>query len=101
MFEHLLKDEFDTKRLTAVNGTGKETLQYHLKSQAGMIQPAGDLEEMASGNKVGQMFKLFCGRIDLKVSDRVICGSAEYVVKSIKDFNYGRTPHLEAIIVKM
>ena len=101
MFSKLLQTEFTTERLSNVAGSSIKTDYItNLSAQRGLLQPYGD-EEVLSGQKFVQKYKLFCGRIDLKVSDRVICGSAEYVVKSIKDFNYGRTPHLEAIIVKM
>ncbi|HBI50267.1 MAG TPA: hypothetical protein DDY21_00235 [Candidatus Moranbacteria bacterium] len=101
MFDRLLKDEFSTKRLTTITGTSKKDYDEYLTAQIGMVQPAGDLEELSAGNKVGQIFILFCKRIDLQVSDKVVVGLTDYVVKSVKDFNYGSTPHLEALIVKL
>lgn len=100
MFDRLLTTEFNTKRLTDVAETSRTTYTDHLTLQRGMLQPFGDMEEMAGGNKIGQMFKLFCNRIDIRVSDKIIVGSTEYIVKTIKDFNYGAFPHKEAIIVE-
>jgi len=89
---------FDTKRLTAVEGTNKSEYTDNLSSQYGSIQPAGNTEEI-KGEKTGQAYNLFCKRIDIKISDKIIYEDDEYVVQTIKDFTYGGLPHKEAIIV--
>jgi hypothetical protein len=91
--------EFSTQRLTAVEGTNKTEYTTNLTGQSGMIQPLGDIDELGAGNKVGQTFKLFCERVDIKVSDKIVYNEEEYVVKNVKDFNYGAFPHLEIVIV--
>jgi hypothetical protein len=99
MFDRLLQHSFDTKRLTAIEGTNKKEYTANLTMQRGFIQPFGD-EENLENQRMVQMFKLFCNRIDLKLADKIVWGSDEYVVRSLKDFNYGTAPHLEAILVK-
>ncbi len=100
MFNTLLKTEFSTKRLTNVANSNKSDLQVHLSSQMGMLQPLGD-QEMFGNEKVGQLSKLFCERIDVVPNDRLYIGSDEYTVKSIKDYNYGTFPHFQIIIAKL
>ena len=99
MFDSLLKSQFDTQRLTPISGTSKKQYEDNLTSQVGMLQPFGD-EESLEDKKFGQRFKLFSQRIDLKLSDKVIISSEEYTVMSVKDFNYGAFPHMEAILLK-
>jgi len=97
----LLSIDFNTERLTTVGETNKTDYQAHLTSQAGMLQPYGDMEDLGGGFKVGQVFKLFSNRIDINVSDKVTVSSVDYIVKSIKDITYGTFPHKEIIVVKL
>jgi len=98
-FEALLTTEFDTYRLEAIGTTNKKDYQLNLSSQMGMLQPYQD-KEIISNDRVGQMFRLFTTRIDLKTADRVVVLGENYTVKSIKDFNFGSSPHFEALLAK-
>jgi hypothetical protein len=100
MFDSLLTTTFSTKRLTNISGTNKTELVENLVSQSGMIQPLGD-EELIGGERLGQLFKLFCNRIDIITNDRIYIVTDEYTVKSIKDFNMGSFPHFEIILAKI
>lgn len=99
----LLSMKFDTKRLTAVGETNKTEYTTNLESKSGFIQPLGDLGSSGNQNegKVSQEYKLFSERIDIDVSDKIVYNGDEYVVNSVKDYDYGGFPHLESIIVKL
>lgn len=100
MFSKLLQTEFTTERLSNVAGSSIKTDYItNLSAQRGLLQPYGD-EEVLSGQKFVQKYKLFCERIDLKMGDKVIMGEESYIVSSLKDFTYGSFPHMEAILTK-
>jgi len=98
---NLLTMDFDTERLTAIEETNKTEYSSHLSDQRGMIQPFGNIEDLGGGIKIGQAHRLFCERIDIEVGDKVIYDDVDYIVKTIKDFEYGCFPHKELLIIKM
>lgn len=101
MFNKLLTTTFSTKRLGDVAGsTARTSYGTYLENQVGALQPYGDLEFL-NNNKIGEAFKLFTENIDIKTSDKVVVGEIEYVVKSVKVYNYGGRPHTESLLTKL
>lgn len=98
-FSSMLTTEFDTYRLEVIGTTNKKDYQINLSTQMGMLQPFGE-KEMIGNDRLGQLYRLFTTRIDLKTADRVVILNENYTVKSIKDFNFGANPHFEAILAK-
>jgi hypothetical protein len=101
MFSRLLTKSFDSERLTEVEGTNKTEYTSNLSSQDCYFQPITDLENLGGNEKVGQVFLLFCDRVDIKVSDKITINEVDYIVKTINDLNFGHFPHLEAKIVQL
>lgn len=101
MFNKLLTTEFSTKRLGAMDGSALKT-EYsdYLLTQVGALQPYGDLEFL-NNNKMGEAFKLITEIIDIKTSDKIIVGEIEYVVKSVKVYNFGGHPCMTSLLTKI
>lgn len=101
MFNKLLTTEFSTKRLGDVTGSAtRTTYSEYLTSQVGALQPYGDLEFL-NNNKMGEAFKLITEIIDIKTSDKIIVGEIEYVVKSVKVYNFGGHPCMTSLLTKI
>lgn len=101
MFNKLLTTEFSTKRLGAVAGSAtRTTYSEYLTSQVGALQPYGDLEFLEN-NKIGEAFKLITEIIDIKTSDKIVADEIEYVVKSVKVYNFGGHPCMTSLLTKI
>lgn len=101
MFNKLLTTEFSTKRLGDVDGSStRTTYSEYLTSQVGALQPYGDLEFL-DNNKIGEAFKLITEIIDIKTSDKIIVDDVEYVVKSVKVYNFGGHPCMTSLLIKI
>lgn len=101
MFNKLLTTEFSTKRLGDVDGSSTRTAyNEYLTGQVGALQPYGDLEFLEN-NKIGEAFKLITEIIDIKTSDKIIADEIEYVVKSVKVYNFGSNPCMTSLLTKI
>jgi hypothetical protein len=76
------------ERLTAIANTKKESWQAVAGSIPCAIHPVeGTQQEMLEGGFYNT-FKMFCDdAVDIRIGDRVIDGSTEYVVKGIKTYD--------------
>lgn len=99
MFDDLMTVSFTSKRLTKITNTSKYDYQNKLTSGFCAIQPINDLQMLGSG-VLGQIAKMYCLKVDIIVSDKIIANSREYIVKSVQDFTYGANPHLEIILAE-
>ena len=67
----------------------------------GIITPLKAEDIMLTEGDPVKQFKLYCDiNEDLKEADKVVCEGEEYVVKTIRKFNFRRMARIEAFINK-
>ena len=67
----------------------------------GIITPVKAEDIMLTEGNPAEQFKLYCDiNEDLKEADKVVCDGVEYVVKTIRKFNFKRLSRIEAFINK-
>ena len=67
----------------------------------GIITPLKAEDIMLTEGDPVKQFKLYCDiNEDLKEADKVVCEGEEYVVKTIRRFNFRRMARIEAFINK-
>lgn len=92
--------EVDTKRLTAVVGTNKETFANNLTDVPCTIHPVETSQQNLNDGAFYQTFKMWCDLgTDIKKGDKIIDGSTTYTVKGVSNYNFGRSNHMRIVMV--
>jgi hypothetical protein len=67
----------------------------------GIITPIKAEDVMLTEGDPVKQFKLYCDiNEDLKEADKVVCDDVEYIVKTVRKFNFRRLARIEAFINK-
>jgi hypothetical protein len=89
-----------TKRITAISGTDNQDWQTNLTGVSCNIQPLdGNYNEDLEGS-YGRDYLMFCNIVDIIEGDKIIDGTDEYLVKSVKDYSVMNFSIKELIIRK-
>ncbi len=67
----------------------------------GIITPVKAEDVILTEGDPAQQFKMYCDiNEDVKEADKLICDGVEYIVKTVRKFNFRRLSRIEAFINK-
>lgn len=98
MFSDLLQHTISTKRQTSTP-EGKKLWAAYLSDIPAMVQPVSErtLNELGITTKA---FYVYCDRDqDIAEKDMVVYEGESYSIHTVKDMNFGNSPHFEILVV--
>lgn len=88
-------NEVDVKRLEDTADTDNEEWGDHLSAVACQIQPLDESYGEDLEGSYGKDFTMFCAVVDIKQGNKIVDGSAEYIVVGIESYNWQGFSHME------
>lgn len=91
-------NEVDVYRLTDTADTDNEAWVAHLDGTSAVscqIQPLEDAYSEDLEGSYGKDFLMFCAVVDILVGDKIVDGSAEYIVKGVESYSWQGFSHME------